>query len=49
LAIEKPKSHKSLGIDQVPAELINAVDRTIRPEIHKLIIYIVNKKELPEE
>jgi len=29
LAIDKLKSHKSPGIDQIPAELIKAGDRTI--------------------
>jgi len=29
LAIEKPKSHKSPGIDQIPAELNKAGGRTI--------------------
>ena len=47
LAIEKLKSHKSPGIDQIPAELIKAGGRTIRYEIHKLIISIWNKEELP--
>ena len=49
LAIEKLKSHKSPGIDQIPAELIKAGGRTIRSEIHKLINSIWNKEELPEE
>jgi len=49
LAIEKLKSHKLPGIDQIPAELIKAGGRTICYEIHKLIISIWNKKELPEE
>jgi len=49
LAIEKVKSHKSPGIDYVPTELIKAWDRTIRSEIHKLIISIWNKEELPEK
>jgi len=49
LAIEKLKSHKSPGIDQIPAELIKAGGRPIRFEIHKLIISIWNKEELPEE
>ena len=49
LAIEKLKSHKSPGIDQIPAELIKAGGRTIRCAIHKLIISIWNKEELPEE
>ena len=34
LAIEKLKSHKSPGIDQIPAELIKAGGRTICLEIH---------------
>jgi hypothetical protein len=49
MAIEKIKRHKSPGIDQIPAELITAGSRTIRYEIHKLIISIWNKEELPEE
>ena len=40
LAIEKLKSHKSPGIDQIPAELIKAGGRTICYVIHKLIISI---------
>jgi len=36
LAIEKLKSHKSPGIDQIPEELIKAGGRTICLEIHKL-------------
>jgi len=34
LAIEKLKIHKSPGIDQIPAELIKAGDRTFRYGIH---------------
>ena len=49
LAIEKPKSHKSPGIDQIPAELIKAGGSTIRCAIHKLITAIWNKEELPGE
>ena len=49
LAIEKLKNHKSPGIVQVPAELIKAGGRTIRCAIHKFIISIWNKEELPEE
>jgi hypothetical protein len=40
LAIEKLKSHKSPVIDQIPAELIKAGDKTIHSEIQKLIISI---------
>ena len=49
LAIEKLKSHKSPGIDQIPAGLIKAGGRTIGCVIHNLIISIWNKEELPEE
>ena len=49
MAIEKLKSHKSSGIDQIPAEMIKEGGRTIRDEIHELIISIWNKEELPEE
>jgi len=49
LAIGKLKSHKSPGVDQIPAELIKAEGKTIRCEIHKLIISIWDKEELPEE
>jgi hypothetical protein len=34
---------------QIPAELIKVGGRTISCEIHKLIISIWNKEELPEE
>ena len=47
--IEKLESQKSPSIDQIPAELINAGGRNIFCEIHKFIISIWNKEELPEE
>ena len=47
LAIENLKSHKSPGIDQIPAGLIKAGGSTIRCAIHKIIIAIWNKEELP--
>jgi hypothetical protein len=49
VATEKLNSNKSPGIDQMPAELIKAGGGTIRYAIHKLIIPIWNKEELPEE
>ena len=49
LAIEKLKSHKSPGIDQIPADLIKEGGRTIRYQIHKLIVSIWNKDELRED
>jgi hypothetical protein len=48
LAIERVKSHKSPGIDQIPTELIKEGGRTIRYEIHKLIS-IWSEEGLPEE
>ena len=45
----KAKNHKLLGIYQIPAEFIKAAVRTIRCEIHKYIIPVWNKEELPEE
>ena len=45
LTINKLQSHKSPGIDQIPAELIKAGGKTI----HELVISIWNKEELPEE
>ena len=44
LAIDKLKSHKSPGIDQIPAELIKAGGRTICLEIHKLILLFGRRK-----
>jgi hypothetical protein len=49
LATEKLKRHKSPGIDQIPAELIKAEGRTNCCEIHKLIISLWNKDELPDD
>jgi hypothetical protein len=47
-ATEELKDTKSPGIDQIPAELIKAEGRKIRPEINKLINSVWNKEELPE-
>ena len=47
--IEKLNSHQSPGIDQIPAEMIKAGGWTIRCAIHKLIISIWNKEELPDK
>ena len=49
LAIDKLKSHKSPGIDQILAELIKVGGRTMCLEIHKLITSIWKKEKLPEE
>ena len=49
LAVEKPESHKSPGIDQIPKKLIKAGSRTLFHQIKKLIISICNKEGLLEE
>jgi hypothetical protein len=49
MAIGKLKRDISPCIDKNPAELIKKECRKIRYEIHKLVIFIWNKGELPEE
>jgi hypothetical protein len=49
MAIEKLKRHRSPGIVYIPAELITTGGNTICCEIHKLINYIWNKEELPDQ
>jgi hypothetical protein len=49
IAIEKLKGYKSPGTDQIQAELIQARGNILRSEIHKIINYIWNKEELPEQ
>jgi len=39
----------SAGINQIPAEVIIAGGRTIRGAIHKLVIVIWDKEELPDD
>jgi hypothetical protein len=46
VAIGKLRSYRSLGIGQIPAELIQAGEETLLSEIHKLFKLIWNKKEL---
>jgi hypothetical protein len=49
VAIGKLKRYKSPGVDQIPDELIQAGGETLRSKIHKLIILIWNKEELPHQ
>ena len=49
LAIDKLKSHKSPGVDQIPGKLIKVDGGTICLKIHKLITSIWKKEKLPEE
>jgi hypothetical protein len=47
IAIQKLKTYKSPGTDQIPAELIKTGGETLYSEIHRLICSIRNKEELP--
>jgi hypothetical protein len=47
VAIAKLKRYKSPGVDQIPAELIQAGGEILCSEIHKLINLVWNKEELP--
>jgi hypothetical protein len=49
VAIGKLKRYKSPGVDQIPAEVIQAGGETLRSAIHKLIKLIWNKEELPHQ
>jgi hypothetical protein len=49
VAVGKIKRYKSPGVDQIPAQLIQAGGETLRSEIHKLIKLIWNKEKLPHQ
>jgi hypothetical protein len=49
VASGKLKRYKSPGVDQIPAEIIQAGGETVRSEIHKLIKLIRNKVELSHQ
>jgi hypothetical protein len=49
VAIGKSKMYKSLGANQIPAELIQAEVGTLHSEFHKLVKLIWNKEELPHQ
>jgi sorting nexin-29 len=49
ITIEKLKSYKSLGTDQIPAEFIKAGGETLYSKIHRLICSVWNKEELPQQ
>jgi hypothetical protein len=46
ISIENVRRYKSLGIDQIPAELPQAGGNTLRSEIHIFFNSIWNKEEL---
>jgi hypothetical protein len=49
VAIGKLKSYKCPGVDQIPAELIQARGQTLHSEIRMLIKLMWNKEELPRQ
>jgi hypothetical protein len=49
IAIAILKKYKSPGIDQIPAELIQAGGKILLSEIHNLINSVWNKEELPDQ
>jgi hypothetical protein len=50
VTIRKMKRYKAPGSDQIPAELIQARGGgTLHSEIHKLIMLLWNKEELPHQ
>jgi hypothetical protein len=49
VAIRKLKTYKAPGFDQIPAVLILAGGETLCSEIHRLIMLIWNKEELPHQ
>jgi hypothetical protein len=49
IAVAKLKKYKSLGSDQIPAELIQAGGETLLSAIHEFIDSVWNKEELPDQ
>jgi hypothetical protein len=49
IAIAELKKYKSPGSEEIPAELIQAEREILLSTIHKLINYVWNKEELPDE
>jgi hypothetical protein len=49
VAIRKLKRYKAPGSNRIPAQLIQAGGETLHSEIHKLIMLIWNKEELPHQ
>jgi hypothetical protein len=49
IAIGNLKDYKTSGIDQIPAKLIKAGGGTLYSEIRRLICFIWNKEELPQQ
>jgi hypothetical protein len=48
MAMKKLQRHKSLGTDQIPADLIKAGGKTLHSEFQKLTNSVRKKEEMPE-
>ena len=49
MAIENLKRYKLLGIDQIPAEMIQAGNRRLHSELHELINSMYDKDKLRQQ
>ena len=49
MAIENLKRYKLLGIDQIPAEMIQAGNWRLHSELHELINSVCNKDKLHQQ
>jgi hypothetical protein len=49
IAIAKLEGYKSPGSNQIPAKLIQAGGETLQSEIHKLVNFIWNMEQLPDQ
>jgi hypothetical protein len=49
IGIGKLKSYISPGTDNIPAEFIKAGGERLYSEIHRLICFMWNKEELPQQ
>jgi hypothetical protein len=49
IAIGKLERYKLPGINQIPAEFIQAGGNTLRSAIHKIINTVLNKEEFPQQ
>jgi len=43
------KLNKAAGFDNIPPELLKHGDRTLKQKLHKLILIVWNKEQLPQQ
>jgi hypothetical protein len=49
VTVGKFKRYKLTGVEQIPADMIQAGGKTLRSKIHELIKLIWDKEELPHQ